>query len=179
VASHCLGSIATTRLGVQLWKYLVLWLFGGVYVDLNYKPESFGLTTIDVNDDALLVVDSTDKNAFNTKFMAASPRHPLFFYAIRRILDDIVDGKPNISGDVVLKEAFEDFQKSKKGSSNEPVLLETGTFHGIRDRSIRVVSDVGRSGWVKQVAETDAEMNEEYQTMGWDLVREQDGAADA
>ena len=142
-------------------------------MDLNFQLGSFGLNTIGANDDAVLVVEST-KNAFNTKIMAASPRHPLFFYAIRRVLDEIVDGNQKISVDVALQRAFQDFQKTKDHAWEVLPLPAPGTSYGVGDRSVRIVSEVEMSGCVKRVTETDADTKEEYEKMGWNMLDEQD-----
>ena len=63
-------------LKADLWRYLILWEYGGIYADLDTKPNTFNTTTITADDDAFFVVEHY--HLLSQYFMAASPRHREF-----------------------------------------------------------------------------------------------------
>jgi hypothetical protein len=166
-SSHCLPEpLVSTRLGSDLWAFLILWVFGGVYVDLNYSPGSFTVSTITPNDDGFFFFDTATQE-ISTKFMAASPRHPIFFYAIQHILDEVVYGSRstfNFTGQTVLYQAFHDFQGI--GRLEEATLLNKRTYQGVNHRSARIVGDLESVGLVKPVFRSHVDLVREYADMG-------------
>lgn len=86
IARNCL---AHGTLKADLWRYLVLWVFGGVYADIDAVPAKFTTDTIDaVTDDAFFVVEQF--HLLSQWFMAASPRHPLMYYAVQQSLSNLL-----------------------------------------------------------------------------------------
>ena len=113
ISRHCL---IHGTLKADLWRYLVLWVYGGIYVDLDAAPHAFEPeTTIGPNDDALFVVEQF--HLLSQYFMAVTPRHPLMWYAIQRALQNLWDlpdtGKVSaamVTGPHTLHQAYMDFR---------------------------------------------------------------------
>jgi Glycosyltransferase sugar-binding region containing DXD motif len=79
-------------LAADLWRYLVLWVYGGIYADLDAVPARFNLeTSIESDDDALFVVEQY--HLLSQWFMAVSPRHPVMFYAVHHSLANLLNAK--------------------------------------------------------------------------------------
>jgi hypothetical protein len=72
----------------DLWRYLVMWEYGGLYSDIDATPALFNKTTITDDDDGFFVVEHSD--LLSQYFMALSPRHPLMYYAIQQSLSNIL-----------------------------------------------------------------------------------------
>lgn len=85
---HCIRS---PTLKADLWRYLVLWDYGGVYVDLDSIPTDLQrnpMSTIQPEDEGFFVVDHY--HYLSQYFMALSPRHPLMFYTIQASLANVL-----------------------------------------------------------------------------------------
>ena len=67
----CLNGKGTLK--ADLWRYLVLWEYGGVYADVDTKPNKFNGTTITAEDDGFFIVEQY--HLLSQYFMAMSPRH--------------------------------------------------------------------------------------------------------
>jgi hypothetical protein len=72
----------------DVWRLLVLWEYGGIYVDLDSQPNSWTPSYIRPNEDSYFVVENYD--APSQYFMATTPRHPLMYYAIHQALSKIM-----------------------------------------------------------------------------------------
>lgn len=68
----------------DLWRYLLLWVYGGVYVDIDAVPAKWTPALLQPNDDAFFVVEQF--HMLSQYFMAVTPRHPLMWYAIQHSL---------------------------------------------------------------------------------------------
>jgi hypothetical protein len=98
----------------DLWRYLFLWEFGGVYADLDSATNQFNATTIAPDDDAFFIIERD--GLLSQYFIAISPKHPLMYYAIQRtvmaILREYDTGRTIagiVSGPRALHEAFMHF----------------------------------------------------------------------
>lgn len=67
----CLNGKGTLK--ADLWRYLVLWEYGGIYADLDTKPNKFNATSITVDDDGFFIVEQY--HLLSQYFMAVSPKH--------------------------------------------------------------------------------------------------------
>lgn len=113
ISRHCL---VHGTLKADLWRYLVLWVYGGIYTDLDTAPNAFVPdSTISPQDDALFVVEQY--HMLSQYFMAVTPRHPLMWYAIQRALQNLWDladtgkvGAAMVTGPHTLHRAFIDFR---------------------------------------------------------------------
>jgi hypothetical protein len=100
----------------DLWRYLVLYQYGGIYADIDSAPGHLfknGTVIVD-DDDAWFVVERI--GTLSQYFMASSPKHPLMHLAVtvtlRRLLEVQVIGKqyvPYVTGPGALKEAWSHF----------------------------------------------------------------------
>jgi mannosyltransferase OCH1-like enzyme len=68
---QCLENKGTLK--ADLWRYLVLWEYGGVYADVDTKPNLFNHSTITSQDDGFFIVEQY--HLLSQYFMATSPRH--------------------------------------------------------------------------------------------------------
>jgi hypothetical protein len=131
-----------------LWRYLVLWTYGGILADLNSYPNHFNLTTLNANDDGFFLLGDPTQT-LSTIIMAVSPRHPVMYYAVQRSLSNILRMQQELAydprtvvGNFVLTQAVKDFLR-RSGTRNvfrrdEDVRLSEGLLLGIHDRSIRI-----------------------------------------
>eukprot|EP00546_Thalassionema_frauenfeldii_P016599 CAMPEP_0178901812 /NCGR_PEP_ID=MMETSP0786-20121207/4250_1 /TAXON_ID=186022 /ORGANISM="Thalassionema frauenfeldii, Strain CCMP 1798" /LENGTH=372 /DNA_ID=CAMNT_0020572995 /DNA_START=48 /DNA_END=1166 /DNA_ORIENTATION=- len=95
--STVLSCIISPTLKADLWRYLLLWEYGGIYADLDTLPnwdflngigaDSF-LNIIHSNDYGFLVVDHY--HYASQYFMAMAPRHILMYYTIQTALSNIL-----------------------------------------------------------------------------------------
>ena len=133
---------------VGLWKYLVLWNYGGILADLNTFPSHFNATTISNEDDGFFLLEE-GSNTLSTLVMAVSPRHPLMYYAIQhsmsnifRIRKGVMYNPRDIIGEGALQQALTDFRRgstthgpwNKKGDHG----TKEGILPGMYGRSIRI-----------------------------------------
>jgi hypothetical protein len=145
IAENCLLS-GTVK--ADLWRYLVLWQYGGVYADIDSAPHTFTGDTISASDDGFFVVEQY--HILSQYFMAMSPRHPLMYYAIHKALLNLLlvpdTGQLNaahVTGPHALHAAYIEFRKDAgvhvdpTGIGFKPVWK--GYFPGTENRSITVV----------------------------------------
>eukprot|EP00525_Craspedostauros_australis_P001613 CAMPEP_0198110242 /NCGR_PEP_ID=MMETSP1442-20131203/2266_1 /TAXON_ID= /ORGANISM="Craspedostauros australis, Strain CCMP3328" /LENGTH=397 /DNA_ID=CAMNT_0043766207 /DNA_START=34 /DNA_END=1227 /DNA_ORIENTATION=- len=118
----------------DLWRYLVLYEYGGIYSDMDSAPGPRFTTdaAIQPDDDAYIVVEGGGFPA--QYFIAASPKHPLMFYAVHRVYLRLFDVNnvlrqriPVVTGPGALKTAAIDFMKDEKfGYPEEGLYNDTG-----------------------------------------------------
>lgn len=70
----CIGNSGTLK--ADIWRYLILWEYGGVYADVDTKPKLFNFTSITPEDDGFFTVEMY--HLLSQYFMALSPRHRKF-----------------------------------------------------------------------------------------------------
>lgn len=136
--------VTTLKDKVKLWSYLVLWAYGGIYVDLKYKPDQLRRDALSGGYDGLLLLDSA--HSFNGRFIAISSRHPIMYHAIHHFLRNRM--MSNLESDVQpipdsLEKAFQDFLLL--GSSDQEKrdkTIRSGIVGGSGNRSIRIASDM-------------------------------------
>jgi len=174
VARHCL---LHGTLQADLWRYLVLWLYGGVYADLDAVPgEKFvEAKKLFETADALFVVEQY--HMLSQWFMAVSPRHPLMFYAIQISLTNLSQapdtGTVNaafITGPHALHEAFRRFRRDAGGhvleasQGNQPV--QAGHFSGTDNRTVTAVGVAAKQDQYVLRDVLGAHKRNEYRKMG-------------
>ena len=145
VAEQC---VIHGTLRADLWRYLVLWVYGGLYVDLDAAPNDFTALTIQDDDDGFFVVEQF--HLLSQYFMAVSPRHPLMGYAVHHALLNLLYASDTGSiaaavttGPHALHRAFQHFRQDV-GVQVDPVAsgyqpVSKGHFVGTHNRTIRVV----------------------------------------
>lgn len=158
---------------LDLWRFLVLWVYGGVIPDINSFPEHFAAGTIAADDDGFLLLDPKTNN-LSTTLMALSPRHPLMYYAIQYSLENIllVDDISSVDSaqtteKAVLKQAFFAFKALHDQQPSDaveiPILVE-GKAEGRFGRSLRISSTEGN--YAVQVFISEQGKRKEFLKMG-------------
>jgi mannosyltransferase OCH1-like enzyme len=139
VAVKCLRSGAAKA---DLWRYLVLWEYGGIYTDIDNAPGKFwNASTIALDDDAFFVVEKL--GVLSQFFLAASPKHPLLYLAVHQTLHRLLNidhvGKqfiPQVTGPGALKVAFKYFMRTQETTHYGRV--RAGKYYGVGGRSVTV-----------------------------------------
>mmetsp|Transcript_18764 Transcript_18764/g.23625 ORF Transcript_18764/g.23625 Transcript_18764/m.23625 type:complete len:366 (+) Transcript_18764:124-1221(+) len=136
----------------DLWRYLLLWVFGGVYTDIDNAPGPWFW-----NETGSAITNETDAlfeqehGGFPSQyFFAASPHHPVMFLAVYDTMHRVMDVEsvqrqyvPFVTGPGAIKKAFIHFA----GGKGYP---DAGLYHGsmTKNRSVTVVGSrkIARSG---------------------------------
>jgi mannosyltransferase OCH1-like enzyme len=136
----------------DLWRYLILWKYGGLYADLDSVPTSnFTMNTIEPKDDSLFVVESY--YLLSQYFMSSSPKHPLMYYSLQtslfKLLEAADTGRFNAAlqtGPHALHAGFTQFMKDAGVEIRKPRFepVSAGLFVGTNNRSTRAVGKGGR-----------------------------------
>jgi hypothetical protein len=145
VVNYCIVSGTTFS---DLWRYIVLWEFGGIYADIDSSSMTFNHTTLQNDDDAYFVVEQY--HCMSQYFMAASPRHPIMFYAATIAIHNLLHA-PDIglvdtalvTGPHALHAALRQFVQDVGGSRVEPLEggrkpVQAGVYVGTHNRTLRV-----------------------------------------
>ena len=131
----------------DIWRYLVLYVYGGVYADLDAVPGTFDGDTISPDDEGFFVVEQY--HILSQWFMAVRPRHPLMYYAIQHALTNLMDTNDihkidaaRQTGPHALHSALIDFVRDAGGFVDSIIPgvkpVKRGTYQGIGGSSIRV-----------------------------------------
>lgn len=130
-------------------RYVILFVYGGLYVDLDSAPHAFQPeTSIGQNDDALFVVEQF--HLLSQYFMAVAPRHPLMWYSVNRALQNIWDladtgrfSAAMVTGPHALHQAYIDFRADvgehvdQAEPGRKPVFA--GKFVGSKNYTVTVI----------------------------------------
>jgi hypothetical protein len=178
VVEHCLAS-RSAKLG--LWRHLVLWVYGGVYADLNTYPAHFNATTLQDMDDGFFLTDP-DSQMLSTELMAMSPRHPLMYYAIQHGIDNVLRMKTagstnprELTAEGALHQAMEDFEKGTADTKKTAAASNSkrGIVQGFQGHSIRVAGSVGGpEEYITPIFITEAGKRKEFGKMGIESTNE-------
>ena len=178
-------------LKADLWRYLMLWEYGGVYTDMDSIPTSFNASSIHDDDDGYFILDRT--SILSQWFIAVSPKHPLMYLTILEVLNNILQVPdtgltlPVIkTGPHALHSAMQrfmanvhvDIQSLTNSKVRQVRPLNATIYVGAGGRSLRVVGDykyeteiVCRDVWDGR--KENALKLEEYRRMGmihWIIV---------
>jgi Glycosyltransferase sugar-binding region containing DXD motif len=160
----------------ELWKYLVLWVYGGIYADFDTAPRLFNASTIGLSDDSFFLAEKD--HGLSQWFMAASPRHPVMFYAIQMTLQNLLDEEDTIQSSRYLRTGSQGFHAAFtifRGDAHilvDPTKAGTksawsGTFEGTNNRTITVVeSGDDDSEYVQRMAVDAFTRKRDYTRMG-------------
>ncbi len=126
----------------DIWRYLMIWEYGGIYSDMDSAPNKFGVDTITTDDDAWFPLEMLGIPA--QYWFAASPRHPIMYFSAKRALGvlawrpDIADNNAaKTTGPGAFKTGFVYFQRLVGVPSSG--YIEAGLYHGYQNRSVKVV----------------------------------------
>jgi len=171
VARNCLEH---GTLQADLWRYLVLWVYGGVYADIDAVPAKFN-TSLLATTDALFVVEQY--HLLSQWFMAVSPRHPLMYYAVQISLLNLLDADdtgriaaPMTTGPHALHTAYRMFRKDagdlveSAAPGHQPV--GAGYFSGTHNRTVIVLGSAAQENEYVSRDVLGSLKSNEYQKMG-------------
>jgi hypothetical protein len=177
-----LNCILTGAAKADLWRYLIVWEYGGIYTDIDAAPGfRFNATTIQPDDDAWFVPEGL--GVLSQYFLSASPKHPLLYMAVLETLNrlfnvpNLVDQYvPFVTGPGALKTAMIYFMQSfppPPGNSGSGTVespyhrIHAGRYVGIHNRSVTVCgSKQTTSEWIRRTAVNGAKKREGFATMG-------------
>ena len=71
----------------DLWRYCILFIHGGIYLDIKYTPLN-GFKFINLTEKEHLVVDSDNIGIYNA-LMVCLPKNEILFKAIRQIVENV------------------------------------------------------------------------------------------
>ena len=178
------GILENGTLKSDLWRYLILWLYGGIYADLDTKPnisteDGFSFTTsIQPDDDGYFLVEQY--HILSQYFIAIKPRHPLMYYAIQYSLLNLLElqdtlqvGAQYKTGPHVLHTAYREYRYDYDGMYKvEPILpglkpIKAGTYRGTYNTTIRVVG-IGekQNQYIIRQAIPERKRQQDYTKMG-------------
>lgn len=186
------ASCLTPPLLFGLWKYLVLWSYGGIVAELNSYPTFFNSSTLSNDEDGFFLLEH-GAETLSTLVMAVSPRHPLMYYAIQHSMSNILRmqsrGKYSLGqlvGEGALNRALGDFLRSSTTTAatttkhwfwkREPSsTLQIGmVLEGVHGRSLRIGGQVGtetNEGIVTPMFINSKKRNE-YQKIGFEYFEQ-------
>lgn len=124
--------------------------YGGVYTDIDNRPNKFDGETLLPTDEAFFQVDRS--RLPSQWFFAAMPRHPLINYSIQEVLVGLSRlkdvGKPQIvwtTGPGALKGGIEEFAKIEGGR------VQAGVYVGRFGHTVKIVGDKqNQNEWVER-----------------------------
>lgn len=107
ISLHCTRG----AMRADLWRYVVLWEYGGIYSDIDTYPLNLTLSPVV---DAYFVLEQD--GLLSQYFMAVAPKHPLMFYTIQHTLANVLKSKdpfkdfaPTLTGPRALHQGFQTF----------------------------------------------------------------------
>ena len=124
--------------------------YGGVYTDIDNKPNKFNGETLSPTDEAFFQVERTQIPS--QWFFAAMPRHPVMYYSIQNLLKGLVNvkdvGKPRIvwtTGPGAIKGGFQDFARTQDSK------VEAGVYKGRFGHTVKLVGkSLNQDEWVQR-----------------------------
>ena len=81
----CLNSMTAVS---DIWRYLVLWEYGGIYSDIDSIPANFTWDSISNDDDAYFILEAYEIPS--QYWMAVAPKHPMMYYAIHHAITNVM-----------------------------------------------------------------------------------------
>jgi hypothetical protein len=215
VVQHCLhasesnsnsssSSAGNREVRMALWQWLVLWLYGGIYADLNLVPtnETVHLfrkkesTTTNKGGeqdrskskihnsqkiDAILMLHPTS-NLIRLDFMAFAPRHPLLYYSIQNLVTYIARDAERDKNLIhtAFHEAMSHFQvrhQPRLGlDDNDDDNSQNGIVYvGPHNRSIRVLAEMSGKSYFQSVIRRPLVQKSEYDKMNFPFTISSDG----
>ena len=181
ILDHCL---VHGTLRADLWRYVVLYVYGGIYADLDSVPtpnqqQQQQLSTMLLwqnNSGGVFVLEQY--HMLSQYFMALPPRHPLMWYAIYVSLqalslmsDTGSASAAMVTGPHALHKALREFCKDAgrfigvAGVGRKPV--QAGMYKGTSNYTITVYGNASHQNeFVQRDAFAAVEKRESYQQMG-------------
>eukprot|EP00928_Gymnodinium_smaydae_P078860 TRINITY_DN62922_c0_g1_i1.p1 TRINITY_DN62922_c0_g1~~TRINITY_DN62922_c0_g1_i1.p1 ORF type:complete len:408 (-),score=37.33 TRINITY_DN62922_c0_g1_i1:16-1239(-) len=163
----CVTSGATKS---DLWRYLVLYLYGGIYTDIDNSPVLLNASTISRDDDSFFLIEQL--GILSQYFFASSPKHPLMRLCLENALhrlrstSNVMQNSPaKTTGPGALKVAFIDFLNGTTTG-----YIPAGLYYGLGDFNKHSVTAFGtKENSVKYVHRSGLRPNEKkkyYDALG-------------
>jgi hypothetical protein len=134
--TQVLSCVTTGATKSDLWRYLILWHYGGIYTDIDNSPRKFNATTIAPDDDAFFVVEKL--GIMSQYFLASSPKHPLLIHALhygiqslQKTVNVMVNNPASHTGPGAIKNGFIRFQAAV--GINTTGYIPAGIYEGAAD----------------------------------------------
>lgn len=141
----CVTSGATKS---DLWRYVVLYLYGGIYSDIDNSPIKFNGETIKNEDDSFFVVEKL--GIMSQYFLASSIGHPLMrqmlesgIYKLKQTGNVMVNNAATTTGPNAVKVGFIKFMAEVGVETNG--YIPAGIYVGSNNRSVTVIGRKDRS----------------------------------
>lgn len=174
---HILQCTSKGTVEADLWRYLVLYEYGGIYADIDAAPSltdgGFNVSLL-AGQQALFVVDKY--NMMSEFFLAATPKHPLLFYTIHHALQRLLTEKDTgttypgrITGPHALLAGFKAFQSEvglEVGTAAERP-AKAGVYRGKHNWTVTIIgTELNEIEFVTRQAITNSQKLADYKTMG-------------
>ena len=132
----------------DLWRYVVLYLYGGIYSDIDNSPIKFNGETIKSEDDSFFVIEQL--GIMSQYFLASSVGHPLMrqmletgLYNLKQTGNVMVNNAATTTGPKAVKVGFIKFM-AEVGVETDGY-IPAGIYVGQNNRSVTVIGEAGRS----------------------------------
>jgi len=158
LALQCVNKLHNPTIKADIWRYLVLWEYGGIYADIDVAPTNFTGLSIQPDDDGLFHTEGVGVWLAQF-FLIASPRHPLMYYAVHAAVQNLLDqaefsdnngvNVAKVTGPGALADAMSGFMNNATAGRH----ISNGNHIGMNNRSIRVFGPSNRqvtadaTGW--------------------------------
>mmetsp|Transcript_14031 Transcript_14031/g.21902 ORF Transcript_14031/g.21902 Transcript_14031/m.21902 type:complete len:434 (+) Transcript_14031:149-1450(+) len=157
----------------DLWRYLVLWYYGGIYTDLDNSPTGFNPSSISSNDDAYVPLEGS--GVPTQFFMASSPYHPLMNYTLSWALRalrgtvNVINNNPAINtGPRALKNGIIEFLNDS-GIDSDGYFDRGGTLGGggsFHNRNVTIAGSKGNPDeFINRVGISQGKKLQQYELM--------------
>ena len=149
---HCKFAPPKQAAKADIWRYIMIWEYGGVYSDMDSSPALFTVDSITNTDDAFFPLEKLGIPA--QYWFAASPRHPVMYLSAKHSLqtmafrDDISNNNAaKTTGPGAFKTGFILFQQLV--GIDTIGYVDEGTYTGAHNRTVRVVgSKANENEWI-------------------------------
>jgi mannosyltransferase OCH1-like enzyme len=84
---HAYDALIPCSYKSDLWRYCVLYILGGIYVDIKYKTVN-GFRFVGLTDGEHFVRDADPRNVY-TALMVSMPHHPILLQCIQQIVKNV------------------------------------------------------------------------------------------
>jgi len=179
IVKHCLPH---GTLKADLWRYLVLWEYGGIYSDLDaIATPAFPTETLN-EVDALFVVEQY--HLLSQYWMAVSPKHPLMWYAIQAALNFLLQAPEDLmqadaawkTGPHALHQGLAWFAEASFSNTQPPIVhpfgigtkpVKAGTYLGPYNRTVTVIGEgENQNEFINRDVLGGRSKNKAYEAMG-------------
>lgn len=132
----------------DLWRYAVLYLYGGIYSDIDNSPIRFNGETIKSEDDSFFVIEQL--GIMSQYFLASSVGHPLMrqmletgIYNLKQTNNVMVNNAATTTGPKAVKVGFIKFMAEVGVETTG--YIPAGIYVGSNNRSVTVIGQANRS----------------------------------